>query len=86
VLLGGILQTLITYKMINNETYPFSNSFEFAQETDGFKMLLLSIFTGVFVIAHLVSTFINYGVYIYIAVLLLFIVMGWRIIFPKTIK
>jgi ABC-2 type transport system permease protein len=86
VLLGGILQTLITYKMINNETYPFSNSFEFAQETDGFKMFLLSIFTGVFVIAHLVSTFINYGVYIYIAVLLIIIVVGWRIIFPKTIK
>ncbi|QUW20597.1 hypothetical protein JSQ81_12110 [Sporosarcina sp. Marseille-Q4063] len=86
VLLGGILQTLITYKMINNETYPFSNSFEFAQETDGFKMFMLSIFTGVFVIAHLISTFINYGVYIYIAVLLIFIVLGWRIVFPNTIK
>ena len=85
VLLGGILQTLITYKMINNETYPFSNSFEFAQETDGFKMFLLSIFTGVFVIAHLISTFINYGAYIYSAVLLIFIFVGWRLIFPKTL-
>ena len=86
VLLGGILQALITYKLINNETYPFSNSFEFAQETDGLKMFLLTILTGVFVIAHLVSTFINYGAYLYSAVLLIFIFVGWRIIFPKTLS
>ena len=69
VLLGGILQALITYRIINNETYPFSNSFEFAQETDGLKMFLLTLLTGVFVIAHLISTFINYGAYLYSAVL-----------------
>ena len=85
VLFGGILQALITYKIINNETYPFSNSFEFAQETDGLKMFLLSILTGVFVIAHLISTFINYGAYLYSAVLLLFIFVGWRLIFPQTL-
>ena len=55
VLLAGIGQTLITYKLINDEEFPFSKSFELTQDSEGAKMLLLSLVTGVFVVGHLIA-------------------------------
>jgi len=87
VLLIGIVQTLITYKLLNNESYPFSRSFEFAQEEgSGVKMIFPVLLTGVFALVHLLITFVNYGIYVYIAILLLSIPLGWRIVFPKSVK
>ena len=86
VLLGGIVQSLITYKLVNDETYPFSQSFEFAQNAGGAKMFLLSLITGVFVVAHLLAGIVSYGVYVYIAVLFVATIIGWRIVFPKRVK
>lgn len=83
VFLAGVLQTLITFKLINNETYPFSKSFEFAQDDMGMKMILPMIITGVFVLVHVLFLNINFGVYIYMAVLLLTIFISWRIVFPR---
>lgn len=87
VLLVGIVQTLITYKLLNNESYPFSRSFEFAQEEgSGMKMIFPVLLTGVFALVHLLVTLVNYGIYVYIAILLLSIPLGWRIVFPKKMK
>jgi len=87
VLLVGIVQTLITYKLLNNESYPFSRSFEFAQEEgSGVKMIFPVLLTGVFGLVHLLISFVNYGIYVYIAILILAIPLGWRVVFPNKVK
>ena len=83
VLLAGIAQTLVTYKMINDEEYPFSKSFEFAQDAGTAKMMLLSVVTAVFVIGHLIATNFDFGIYIYIVVLFVGVLLGWRGVFPQ---
>ncbi|CAM3191586.1 hypothetical protein FITA111629_09095 [Filibacter tadaridae] len=83
ILLVGIVQSLITYKLINNETFPFSRSFEFAQSTGGAKIIISSLLIGVFVIAHLLLGAVKFGLYVYIAILFVAVVVGWRVVFPK---
>ncbi|MFP3322389.1 hypothetical protein R0K05_04745 [Planococcus sp. SIMBA_160] len=84
VLLGGLLQTLITYKIANGSDLPFSMSFEFAQESGGAKMMVLTLITGAFVGAHFLANAFHYGIYVYIAVLLVAMGIGWRMVFAKT--
>lgn len=83
VLLGGLLQILITYRIVNEGEFPFSTSFEFAQESGGAKMLLLTLITGAFIGAHFLANAFDYGIYVYLVVLLLTIGIGWRLVFPK---
>lgn len=83
VLLGGLLQTLITYKIANGSDLPFSMSFEFAQESGGAKMMILTLITGAFVGAHFLTNAFHYGIYVYIAVLLVAIGIGWRMVFAE---
>lgn len=82
VFLSGVLQTLITFKLMNNETYPFSKSFEFAQDDAGIKMIIPTLITGGFALVHTLSLNTGYGVYVYMSVLVISIFMGWRIVFP----
>ena len=82
VLLGTILQTLLTYKWLNSGEFPFTQSFEFAQSDSSAKMFLVTFMGGIFVIGHLIATAITGGVYVYIALLLLAIFIGWRKVFP----
>ncbi|MBE1556568.1 hypothetical protein [Sporosarcina limicola] len=86
VLLAGIIQTVVTYKFINNENFPFSKPFEFAQDGVGAKMILPFLLTGVSVLAHLAARAVDYGIYIYIVLLLAVVVIGWRVVFPKRVK
>lgn len=86
VLLAGIVQTLITFKIINDEMYPFSQSFEFAQETQTAKNFLLLLITGIFVGAHFIVLSIPYGVYVYLFILLIATIVSWRTIFPAHSK
>ena len=82
VFLGGVLQTLITFKLMNNETYPFSKSFEFAQDDAGIKIIIPTLITGIFALVHIISLNMSYGIYVYMVVLLISIYVGWRVIFP----
>lgn len=84
VLLGGLLQTLITYKIANGSDLPFSMSFEFAQESGGAKMLLLTLITGAFIGAHFLANAFHYGIYVYAGVLVVAIGIGWRMVFAET--
>ena len=86
VLLAGILQTLITYKVVNEDEFPFSKSFEFAQDADTAKMLLLTLMTGGFLAAHFIAGISEYGIYIYIVILLAAVFSGWRFVFPANKK
>ncbi|ALS74934.1 hypothetical protein AUC31_06705 [Planococcus rifietoensis] len=83
VLIGGLLQILITYKIANEGEFPFSTSFEFTQESGGAKMLLLTLITGAFVGMHFLANAFDSGIYVYLVVLLVAVVIGWRVVFPK---
>ncbi len=84
VLLGGIVQTLLTYKLINGEEFPFTTSTEVVQEGGGAVMFFISLLTGVFVLMHLLAIVLPFGIYMYIALLLLVTIIGWRFVFPKS--
>ena len=86
MLTAAIAQTLITYKITNNEPYPFSQSFEFAQETQSAKNFLLIGITGLFAGGHLIALNIPYGIYFYLVLLIIATVVGWNTIFPKKDK
>ncbi|MDN7242460.1 hypothetical protein QWY14_11660 [Planococcus sp. N028] len=86
ILLAGIAQTLITYKVVNDEDFPFSKSFEFVQDGGTAKLLLLNLIIGGFALVHWISLNFNYGVYLYIAALLISVVIGWRLTFPPLRK
>jgi len=82
VFLGAILQTLLTYKWLNSGSFPFSQSFEFTQSEGSAKLLSVTLLGGIFVIGHLIAIAITGGVYAYIALLLVAIFIGWRMVFP----
>ena len=86
MLTAAIVQTLVTYKIINNEPYPFSQSFEFAQETQNAKNILLIGITGLFAGGHLIALKIPFGIYIYLVLLLVVTIVGWKMIFSEKDK
>ena len=85
VLVGAIIQTLFTYKMINAEPFPFMNSFETLQSGGSMKLFLLSLLTGLFVIAHLIANTITGGIYGYIVILLVVLLVGWKKVFAMKV-
>ena len=86
VFLGGLLQTLIAHKVVNEDGFPFSMSFEFAQEAGTTKMLMLSLLTGAFIGAHFIAASIAWGIYIYIAILAAALWIGWQRVFWENKK
>lgn len=84
VLVSTCLQTLITYKMLNNDVYPFSQAFSTAQDGNSIKHFLIIFVVGFFAIIHYVVTFIPYGVPVYLIILLLVTIIGWRKTFGKV--
>lgn len=86
VLLSAILQSLITYKMMKEEEFPYTRSFEFAQDAGTARILLLTLIIGAFVGVHFMVRTIDYGIYIYMAVLLAAIFVGWRSVFSEKRK
>ncbi|MEK3888759.1 hypothetical protein [Bacillus sp. FSL K6-3431] len=86
VLLAGVVQVLLTYRLINIETYPFSRSFEFAQDSNTAIMIILMLITGLFAGIHVLATIINYGIYVYVVILLITTIIGWRFTFPRQSK
>ena len=83
IFLTGVLQTIATYKIINNETVPFSKPFSFVQDSDTAKMIILLLITGLFFLPHLIVLGINNGIYVYLVLQLLAIWISWRTIFSN---
>ncbi|WKA59272.1 hypothetical protein QWY16_03710 [Planococcus shenhongbingii] len=86
VFLGGLLQTLVTHKVVNEDEFPFSTSFEFAQDAGTAKMLGLSLLTGGFIGTHFIAASTDWGIYIYIVILLAALWIGWQKVFPENKK
>lgn len=84
VLAATCLLTLLSYKVLNNRVYPFSEPFQATQDANTMKNFLIMFLIGLFAFVHYMATLIPYGNYIYFVVLLLVILIGWRkIFFPK---
>lgn len=86
VLLVAIAVTLLSYRMLNGEEYPFSSSHEHAQNEGTLKALMAMALIGLFIIIHIIASKIPYGLYGYAIVLIIAIPIGWKIVFPKQLK
>lgn len=84
----AILQLLIAYKLMNNEEYPFTKPFEKAQQGSNTAIMFLFMFlAAIFVGIHFIVTLFPYGVFIYLAVLVIITPITWKLIFPRqTVK
>lgn len=86
VLLVAIVITLISYQMLNGEDYPFSKSHEHTQDANTFKVIASMVVIGIFVLVHVIASKIPYGLYGYMAILIIGIIIGWKAVFPKQSK
>lgn len=71
---------------MKEEEFPYTRSFEFAQDAGTARILLLTLIIGAFVGVHFMVRTIDYGIYIYMAVLLAAIFVGWRSVFSGKRK
>ncbi|WP_343272734.1 hypothetical protein [Lentibacillus songyuanensis] len=86
VLVTTILHTLIAYKIINNEDYPFSEAFESMQQgTNTALHFLLMFFVAIFAGIHYLATTVHMGKYIYLAILIIITAIAWKRTFSKKI-
>lgn len=83
VLLGAFLQTVITYRMMNTDPFPFMNSSEKVQSESSLLMFLLNLLTVLFVVVHLFANSITGGIYLYLALLVVTNFIGWRMVFRR---
>lgn len=83
-MVSALLQVLIAYKIFNNEKYPFTEPIETAQQGGGAtgKAFLFMLIVGVFVIFHLIISFIPFAIYGYLVVLIVLTAILWE----KTFK
>ncbi|WP_164669310.1 hypothetical protein [Virgibacillus doumboii] len=83
VLLGACLHAIISYKMFNNDAYPFSHSFEGAQNMNTAISIMLTLMAGIFALAHYFALSFSHGIYIYLGILLPATIAVWIIALPK---
>jgi len=84
VLLTAILHTLISYKVMNNGVYPFSEPLETAKQGgSSMKTFLIMFFVAIFAGVHFMVKLFPMGIYAYLILLFVFTLVGWRIVFPE---
>ena len=86
VLLSAILQSLITYRVMKDEDFPYTRSFEFAQDPGTARMIMMTLIIGAFLGVHFIARAIDYGIYVYLVLLIVAVVVGWRKTFPEGWK
>lgn len=85
MLLSTILLMLISYKILNNGIFPFSEPVETAQQSgSSLKTFFIMIFVAIFAGIHFVVKSVPSGLYIYLVVLLMIVIGSWKVIFPKA--
>lgn len=84
ILLTAIIQTLISYKFVNNGIYPFSEFLETGQQGgSSMKTFLVMFFAAIFAGVHYIVKLFPIAIYGYLILLLIFTIVGWRIVFPR---
>ena len=78
IFLVSILVSLISFKIMD-KALPFSRSFKANESMGDIGPMIISIFlVSIFLGIHLAATLVWYGVYIYIGVLIILIMILWR--------
>lgn len=77
VFVVSILFTVICSLTLNG-TLPFSESFEDAQQSGGLKVILAMLLIAVFAVVHYVASLVPFGVLIYLAVMVISTILGWK--------
>jgi len=77
VLLGILLYVVICFKGMK-QSLPFSKKFEVSSQGQGIIGFFLMLLVGVLAGIHFLLSFINYGIYIYICLLLICNYVLWR--------
>jgi ABC-2 type transport system permease protein len=83
IFLSGILYTIIGFILIKG-TLPFSQSFEAAQESDGWKVVPFFLLIGLFLGIHFLFTLFSFGTYMYLVLLLAAVVGLWKYSFKTS--
>ena len=80
IFINAILCSLICF-VILEKAVPFSRPIGIYKQGSAITIFMLMFLIGLFVAVHFASTFIPYGVYIYLAVSVLAVMIMWRKIF-----
>lgn len=83
IFLSSILYIIIGFSLIKG-SLPFSESFEAAQDSAGWKLIPFFLLIGVFLGIHFLFTLLSYGTYIYLVILLIVVVVSWRLAFKTS--
>ncbi|MFJ8065245.1 hypothetical protein ACIQYS_11495 [Psychrobacillus sp. NPDC096426] len=86
VLLAAIALALVSYVLFNKEGYPFSHSHEHMQDMSTFKVFGGVLVVGLFVLVHFILMKIPFGLFVYIILLVIGILIGWMKIFPRKLN
>lgn len=83
ILLVAVMMTLLSYVLLNGEVYPFSNSHELTQDNNTLKIFVAMFAIGAFALVHYLIDMIPYAKLIYILILIIAVVIGWRLVFGE---
>lgn len=82
VFLNIILFTVLCFKFMK-KAFPFSMAMEDSNHGGGMLMIPLMMLLGVMVVIHYASTFVSWGIYLYMAVLFILNIFLWDILTSK---
>lgn len=77
LLLSICIYTVIAFLMLR-KALPFSEPYQVSRNGESMKIVVLMGILALFAGVHLISTFISYGVYIYMLLLIIGNILGWR--------
>ncbi|MEG9297525.1 hypothetical protein V6B33_13740 [Mangrovibacillus sp. Mu-81] len=77
VLISAFIYTVVCYKLLS-DGLPFSESFDGVKQSDGWKVLPFYIIIGAFLGVHVLSLKFDYGVYVYLVLLLIVNFTVWK--------
>lgn len=77
VFVFSIFYTVICSNYLKG-TLPFSESFEDAQQNSGLKIIVALLFGGIFALIHFGVTFIPFGVFVYLILLMIITIISWK--------
>lgn len=84
VFTSALLISVITFIIVDDGTFPFSQPFEAAQESgNAIQIFLLMIVIGAFALVHYLFVFVPYGIPIYFILMIITTFFVWRMAFAK---
>ncbi|MCZ0704323.1 putative membrane protein YqjE [Natronobacillus azotifigens] len=85
ITLTGWLFTIVCYRLLNNQRYPFASNFSFAQSANSAYMFLTMFLVGFLAFLHFLIQLIPYGIYGFVIILIVINIFTWKKILPKKV-